>query len=69
MFLEVLLGNWFDWRQLHDSDAGAEVVEATPSKVSGSIAPVAQVFDGEKYAPTKLAHNTDYFIVYFTASW
>lgn len=43
--------------------------DVAPSKVSGSIAPVAQIFNGEKYAPTKLAHNNDYFIVYFTASW
>ena len=51
-----------------DSDA-VVAPEAKPSVVSGSIAPVAQIFDGEKYAPTKLAHNNDYFIVYFTASW
>ncbi len=46
-----------------------EVEKATPSKVSGSLATVAQKFDGEKYSPTKLAHNIDYFIVYYTASW
>ncbi len=52
-----------------DGGASTEMPEAKPSKVSESIAPVAQIFDGEKYVSTKLAHNTDYFIVYFTASW
>jgi len=46
-----------------------KVEEATPSTVSASLAPVAQIFDGEKYVSTQLAHHNDYFIVYFTASW
>lgn len=45
------------------------VADGTPSKVSESLAPVVQRFDGQKYAATELSHDTDYFIVYFTASW
>jgi hypothetical protein len=44
-----------------------EVVAA--SKVAASIGPVVQKFEGEKYVPTKLAGNPDYYIMYFTASW
>jgi|TARA_B110000879_G_scaffold27857_1_gene37913 hypothetical protein len=43
--------------------------EVVVSKVAASIAPVVQKFEGEKYVPTKLAGNPDYYIIYFTASW
>jgi hypothetical protein len=39
------------------------------SSVAKNIAPVLQKFDGEKYVPTELDGDPDYFIMYFTASW
>lgn len=65
----VSCNNEKEAQKTDDGDSAVQVADATPSKVSGSIAPVAQVFDGEKYVSTELAHNSDYFIVYFTASW
>jgi hypothetical protein len=43
--------------------------EVVAYKVAASIAPVVQKFEGEKYVPTKLTGNPDYYIMYFTASW
>ena len=49
---------------------GCDIIgNAGASKVAKSIASVVQKFDGKKYAPTKIAGNPDYYIMYFTASW
>lgn len=43
--------------------------EAPTSAVGKGLAPVVQKFNGEKYTPTQVAGNPDYYILYFTASW
>ena len=55
--------------QTNDSGSSGQSADATPSKVSESLSPVIQKFDGEKYVSTELANNVDYYIVYYTASW
>ena len=52
-----------------DSPATKEMAAVEASLVSGDLAPVAKIFNGTEYVPTKLSHKPEYFILYYTASW